>query len=175
MTPIQTNKPVFFDSEGEPLNGSIFIGQPDQDPRIAPKTVTLRDSGGVEFPAGTKLNVSDGRITYNGKAIIALVDGNHSMLTQDASGAQVEYSPLVEVPGGSGADFTGVIRFGLTLTNIKAFDVSVGDAVRNIGKVTATDGMGKDWLVTSNTGSSGDDVDLIDFSNGLQGQSYTVA
>ena len=47
MTPIQTNKPVFFDDEGDVLEGGqIYIGQPGTDPRTNPKTVTLRDPGG---------------------------------------------------------------------------------------------------------------------------------
>jgi hypothetical protein len=39
-----------------------------------------------------------------------------------------------------------------------------------VGKLTATDDLGADWLVASATGSPGDDIDLIDFTNGLQGQ-----
>jgi len=174
MTPIQTNKTVFFDKAGDPLAGSIYIGQPSQDPRTSPKTVTLRDSGGVEFTASQPLTVSQGRVVYNGKPIVALVDGDHSMLTFDAAGTQVDYSQLVEPASGSGspADFSEVIRVGLTLSEIKAFNVSVGDTVRNVGEVTATDGLGKDWLAVSATGSPGDDITLINFANGLQGKLY---
>lgn len=175
MTPIQSNKPVFFDSEGGALNGSIYIGNPDESPRTSPKTVTLRDSGGVEFAAGRPLNVKDGRITYNGSPIVALVSGSYSMLTLDQAGAQVDYSPNVDAPAVDAGELSGTIRFGLTLADIKVFDVSVGNAVRNIGNLTAADGGGADWLVTSNTGSPGNDTNLIDFTNGLQGQKYTIA
>ena len=177
MTPIQTNKTVFFDKAGDPLAGSIYIGQPSQDPRTSPKTVTLRDSGGVEFTASQPLTVSQGRVVYNGKPIVALVDGDHSMLTFDAAGTQVDYSQLVEPASGSGspADFSEVIRVGLTLSEIKAFNVSVGDTVRNVGEVTATDGLGKDWLAVSATGSPGDDITLINFANGLQGSLLTTS
>ena len=181
MTPIQTNKTVFFDKGGDPLTGSIYIGQPSQDPRTSPKTVTFRDAGGVEFTASQAngLTVSAGRIVYNGKPIVAMVDGDHSMLTFDESGLQVDYSPLVEPSTGSGSDpatsFTELIRVGLILSDIKSFDVAVGDLVRNIGLTLTSDGLGKNWLARSATGSPGDDVDLIDFTNGLQGAAIVSA
>ena len=172
MTPIQTNKPVFFNSSGEPLNGTIYIGQPDADPRTSPKTVTFRDSGGSTFTASQPLTTINGRITYNGKPIVALVDGEYSMLVFDSAGVQVDYSRSVNdggTTGGGIGDFSEVTRVGLTLSEVKAFDVAVGEAVRSIGKVSATDNLGADWLVISATGGSGDDIDLIDFVNGLQG------
>jgi len=177
MTPIQTNKTVFFDREGLALNGSIYIGQPGQDPRTNAKTVTFRDSGGVEFTASQNggLKVLLGRIVYNGKPIVSLVNGSYSMLIFDSSGQQVDYSRLIEPElNGSLAGFSEIIRVGLTLPNVKSFNVSVGDPVRNVGQFTATDGLGKDWLAVSATGSPGDDVSLIDFDNGLQGKSYQI-
>lgn len=175
MTPIQTNKPLFFDSEGNALeDGKIYIGQPATDPRTNPKTVTFRDSGGATFTAQQPLTTKAGRIVYNGLPIVALVDGEHSMLVLDSDNQRVEYSRSVNAPGGGeSAQFEELMRVGLTLNDIKAFDVNVGDSVRSSGKSTATDGLGADWLVVSNTGSAGDDVDLIDFTNGLQGRRVT--
>lgn len=173
MTPIETNKPVFFDTDGSPLEGGlIYIGQPSTDPRTSPKTVTFRDSGGSEFAASQPLKTNAGRIVYNGLPIVSLVDGEYSMLIINANGQQVDYSSSVNAEGASGgiSDFSEVIRVGLTLSEIKTFAVSVGEVVRNIGGAVASDGLGSDWLVISASGTPSDDENLISFNNGLQGQ-----
>jgi hypothetical protein len=173
MTPIETNKPVFFDSDGSVLEGGkIYIGQPGTDPRTNAKTVTFRDAGGSEFTAAQPLNTLNGRIVYNGKPIVALVDGQHSMLVINSANVQVDYSRSVNSGGSADVGIVGfseLIRVGLTLPAIKLFTVSVGESVRNIGKATATDALGADWLVTSASGTPGNDNTIIDFSNGLQG------
>src|SRR5690606_15819177 len=173
MKPIQTNKPVFFGDDGEVLkSGRIYIGQPNQWPLSFPKTVTLQDSAGSQFTAQQPLVTNNqGRIEYNGKAVIALVDGNYSMLVHDRNGVTVAdgYTPFVDNAADE-TDLSGVTQVGLLLSDIKLFDVTPGDTVRNVGKITATDGLGADWLVVSNTGNPADDETLIDFSNGLQGQ-----
>lgn len=171
MNPVQTNKHVFFDDEGNVLRGgSIYIGQPDTDPRTNQKTVTLRDSGGAEFTAEQPLETVAGRIAYNGKPIVALVDGDYSMLVFDSAGQQTDYYRLISAPTDSGGDvdFSEVTRVGLTLSEIKGFDAAVGETIQNVGRLTAEDGEGGEWLVKSATGSAGDDVFLIDLTNGLQ-------
>ena len=171
MTPIETNKPVFFDVDASPLNdGEIYIGQPGTDPRTNAKTVTFRDAGGSEFTAQQPLRTNNGRIVYNGKPIVALVDGEYSMLVFNSSGEQVDYAQSVNSEAAAEIDLSETIRVGLTLADIKAFDVAVADTVENVGKVSATDDLGGRWLAISATGTSGDDVNLIDFNNGLQGQ-----
>jgi hypothetical protein len=173
MTPIRTNKPLFFNLDGEPLTGKIYIGQPNTDPRTSPKTVTFEDSGGAQFTASQPLTTIFGRVVYNGKPIVHLIDGEYSLLMFDSAGAQVDYTPSITPPTGGdtgGTDFSEVARVGLTLGDIKTFDVSVSESVRNIGKATAQDELGADWIVVSNTGNPADDIDLIDFENGLQGQ-----
>jgi hypothetical protein len=173
MTPIETNKPVFFDSDGSVLEGGkIYIGQPGTDPRTNVKTVTFRDAGGSEFTAAQPLNTLNGRIVYNGKPIVALVDGEHSMLVINSANVQVDYSRSVNSGSTNPVGIVGfseLIRVGLTLPAIKLFNVNVGESVRNIGKVTATDSLGANWLVTSASGTPGNDNTVIDFSNGLQG------
>lgn len=168
MTPLQTNKPVFFDGD-TPLNGTIYVGQPGTDPRTNPKTVTLQDSGGAQFAATQPLVVLDGKVVYNGKPIVALVDGEFSALIFDGAGRQVDYiRAYAPAEGGSGVDFSEVTRTGLTLTEIKGYDAAVGDTLENVGLSSAEDGRGGKWLVKSSTGSAGDDVFLIDLDNGLQ-------
>lgn len=174
MTPIQTNKPVFFDLDGTPLHGGeIYIGQPGTDPRTNEKTVTFRDSGGSEFTAKQPLNTKDGRIVYNGKPIVSLVDGEYSMQVFNSSGVQVDYSRSInEQAGGSqGAPtFSDVARLASTLAELKALDVSPGDVVENVGKDTLLDEQGAEWAVISNSGDTADDKTLINFDNGLQGR-----
>lgn len=171
MTYIQPAKHVFFDADGSVLqNGSVYIGQPGQDPRTNQKTVTFTDAGGFQFTASQPLSVINGRISYNGRPIVAEVDGEHSILVLNANGTQIDYTPSVVPPATSGGVTTDGIRYGLTLGAVKALDVAVGDVVRSVGSLTATDSLGADWLVTTATGSPGDDVDLIDFDNGLQGR-----
>ena len=172
MNPIRTNKPVFFGDDGEVLkSGRIYIGQPNQWPLSFPKTVTLQDSAGSQFTAQQPLVTNNqGRIEYNGKAVIALVGGNYSMLVRDRNGVTVAdgYTPFVSAvdAGASGAG----TQVGTLLVDIKQLNVTPGQTVRNVGKVTALDRMGADWLVVSNTGSAGDDEALIDFNNGAQGR-----
>lgn len=175
MSYVQSPKHVFFDNSGNVLeNGKIYIGQPGTDPRTNPKTVTLTDSGGSSFTASQPLRTIGGKIVYNGRPVIAEVDGEHSMLVMTSADVQVEYSASITSDSGAGTvDLSDTIRVGLVLDDVKAFDVSVGDVVRSVGRNTATDSLGADWLVISATGGSGDDVDLIDFDNGLQGQRDT--
>lgn len=173
MSQLQSDKHVFADNSGAPLeNGSIYVGQPSTDPRqIANrKTVTFHDSSGASFTAAQPLRTIGGKICYNGRPIAASVDGAHSMLILNSAGVQVDYAASITPDsGGSPVTLGDTIRVGLVLDDVKLFDVSVGDVVRNVGKLTATDALGADWLVISSTGGPGDDIDLIDFDNGLQG------
>lgn len=174
MNPIRTNKPVFFGDDGEVLkSGNIYIGQPNQWPLSFPKTVTFQDSAGSQFTAAQPLRTNgQGRIEYNGKAVMALVDGNYSMLVRDRNGVTVAdgYTPFVSNVDSGGGSTEGVTQVGLLLSDIKQLNVTPGETVRNVGKSTTLDGLGADWLVVSATGSPGDDVDLIDFANGTQGR-----
>ena len=174
MNPIRSNKPVFFTDDGDVLKfGSIYIGQPNQWPLSFPKTVTFQDSAGSTVTATQPLRTnSQGRITYAGKAVISLVDGDYSMLIQDRNGVTVTdgYTPFIANADAGGGSTTNATKVGLLLSDIKALDVTPGDTVRNVGKTTALDGFGADWLVVSATGNVADDETLIDFTNGTQGQ-----
>lgn len=174
MSYVQSIKHVFFDGDGNILeNGKIYIGQPNVDPRIPAnqKTVTFTDNGGNTVTAAQPLRTIHGRISYNGRPIAAAVTGEHSMLVLNSSDVQIDYTPsIVQADAGGAVDLSETIRVGLVLDDVKAFDVSVGDVVRSVGRAIATDDLGADWLVISATGGAGDDIDLIDFDNGLQGQ-----
>lgn len=174
MSYVQSIKHVFFDGDGNILeNGKIYIGQPNVDPRLLAnqKTVTFTDNGGNTVTAAQPLRTIHGRISYNGRPIVATVTGEHSMLVLNSSDVQIDYTPsIVQADAGGAVDLSETIRVGLVLDDVKAFDASVGDVLRSVGSATATDDEGADWLVIAATGGPGDDVDLIDLDNGLQAQ-----
>lgn len=174
MSVIRTNQPNFFGNNAEPLqSGYIYIGQPNQDPINFEKVVTFQDSQGVQQTAAQPLRTNaQGQITFNGKAVIATVDGSYSMLMLDSTETQITggFIPLIEPESTSGSsDLTDYREYGLTLADVKQLSVLAGQTVSSVGKSTATDNLGVDWLVAANTGGAADDVDLIDFDNGLQG------
>lgn len=172
-TPINTDKHVFFDDAGNVLSGGkIYIGQPGTDPRTNKKTVTFEDSAGGQFTAQQPLTTINGKISYNGKPIKALVDGEYSMLILDSADKQVDYSSSIVPPsggGGSSESFDQLIRVGLTLSEVRSFDVGVGDVIRAVGQDTTTDDKSGEWVAVSNTGNPADGFEVIDFDNGLQG------
>ncbi len=179
MSTLNTNKLTFFQNGGAPLvSGYIYIGQPGTDPQVTDnqKTVTFEDSQGNEFEASQPLRTnSDGRVQYNGKAIIATVDGDYSLLILDSSQTQINggWTPTVSGDSSSDVDTENLREYRLTLAEVKQVDVSQGQTIGNVGNTSADDGGGVDWLVVSNTGESEDNVDLIDFDNGLQGKRLT--
>ena len=175
MNVIRTNKPNWFGNNGESLqSGYIYIGQPNQDPVTNQKTVTFEDSQGNQSTAAQPLRTnSQGIIQLNDKAIIALVDGDYSILMLDSSQTEIKdgYIPLIEPSDtGSTADLTNYRKYQLTLATLKQQAVLVGQSVGNTGKTTADDGINQNWFVVSNTGNPADDDLLIDFDNGLQGE-----
>lgn len=174
MSIVNVNQPNFFGNDGLPLkSGYIWIGEPNKSPIDFPLTVTFTDSLGNSFPATQPLRTNNqGKIQWNGKAIIASVDSNYSMLIQDSTQTDINngYIPEIDATNsGGGVDLNGYRRYGLLLSEIQQFDVVPGQTVGNIGKLTVSDNLGAEWLVVSPTGSPADDIDIIDFENGLQG------
>jgi len=172
---LKTNLVTWFQDEGQPLlSGYIYVGNTYQDPRTFPKTVTFQDSSGNQFTAAQPLRTDvNGRIQYNGKAIIATVEGDYSLRIENSSEQLIEngYIPFVSADTSSGSSGLESYRqYGLTLSAIKSIDVTPGQTVGNVGKLSVDDGQGADWLAIINTGGTPDDVDLIDFNNGVQGQ-----
>ena len=174
MRPIQTNKTKFHDDKGNTLvNGYIWVGQPEQDPKSFPRTVLLEDESGSQFPAFQPLRTgASGKIVFNGKPVLAMISGDYSLTVETSAEVQVDYIPRVSNPETSAAneDFS----YYLTLAAAKAdTEVIPGQLVQTIGKNTPNDGLGAQWFVISSTGAAGDDETLFDFENGLQGQIIT--
>ena len=180
MSTVNTIKKTFFGNDGLPLkSGYIYIGQPGTDPQVSSnqKTVTFEDSQGNQFSASQPLRTnSDGRIQYNGKAIIATVDGSYSQLILDSKQVEINdgWTPTIDDSTDTDAALEDYRRYSLTLAELKQLEVSQGQTVANVGKESAGDGLGSKWLVVSNTGETADNVNLIDFDNGLQGQVITT-
>ena len=173
MQPIQRNKPVFFGDDGKLLaNGKIYIGQPDKDPLAYPKTVMFRDNAGNEFQAGQPLRTNEnGQIAYNGSAIVALVDGDYSMLIKTWDNVDIDdsYTARVSQVIGGTTETGNYIQYALTLAEVKAVNVQQGDVIENIGGTISTDGNGQRWRVQLPNGQTQDDINFINFTNGLQG------
>ena len=176
MTILNTSKLTFFKNEGKPLtSGYIYVGSAGLDPLVEAnqKTVTFTDSAGTEATAPQPLRTdTDGRIQWTGKAITASVEGSYSLLILDSSQVQINggWTPTVTPDTGSSGTIENVIQYGLTLSDVKELEVEPGDRVNSVGKIVSTDGIVASWLVISSTGDPADDIDLIDFENGLQGQ-----
>lgn len=174
MSIINTNQPTFFGNNGEVLaNGYIYIGLPNQEPVAFPKTVTFTDAGGTETTAVQPLRTNaQGCIQFNGNAIKATTDGDYSMLRLDSTGTQIKngYTKLIEADASSQISLDNYTENGLLLADVKQLDKTPGQTVRSIGKISAQDGLGALWLVVTDTGNPADDIDLIDFDNGTQGE-----
>jgi hypothetical protein len=171
MSIIQTNKPNFFGNGAEPLkSGYIWVGEPNKSPIDYPLTVTFTDSAGASFPATQPLRTNNqGQIQWNGKAIIASVNQDYSMLIQDSTQTDINNGYTTSIAADSSqASFSGVRNYGLTLDAAKAINAAPGDTIGNIGRTLVDDGEGFDWLVVSPTGGMADNLDLIDMTNGLQ-------
>lgn len=175
MSVVNKNQPNFFGNDGLALkNGYIYIGELSKDPVTFPKTVTFTDSTGNSFTAPQPLRTNiDGQITYNGKSIFAAVDGDHSMLIKDQNDVQIRggWVPniLASTSGGGVSDLSKYRIYEPTLSTVKQLDVSLGQSVGNLGRITANDTLGESWIVVSATGSPADDLLIIDFTNGYQG------
>ena len=176
MSILNTNKLTWFKDGGEPLkSGYVYVGQPGLDPQVPAnqKTVTFTDSQGNSFTAPQPLRTDvNGRVQWNGKAIIATVEGDYSLLILNSSQTQITdgWTPTVEGDSSAATDLGDYREYGLLLADIKKVDVSPGQTIGSIGKTSATDDLGANWLVVSPTGGTADDIDLIDFDNGLQGE-----
>lgn len=172
MSIIETNQPNFFGANGEVLaNGYIYIGEPNKAPQNFPKTVTFTDSAGGQFEAAQPLRTnSQGQISYQGTAIIASVDGDYSMLILDQNQQEVPDGYIPEVEADLSPTISGTTTWANTLDSLKQINVQPGQIVANVGKTSVDDGEGAWWFIVSNTGSGGDDIDLIDMANGAQGK-----
>jgi hypothetical protein len=176
MSLLETNKLTWFQNNGTPLkSGYVYVGQAGLDPRVVAnrKTVTFTDSiGGTATAAQPMRTDVDGRIQWNGKAIEATVTGDYSLLMLDSTGKEINggWIPTVSNTVTGEVILENYREYGLTLADVKQLDVSPGQTVGNIGKTIAADDSGAHWLVVASTGSAADDIDLIDFDNGLQGQ-----
>lgn len=175
MSIVDINQPNFFGNNGQILaNGYIYVGQPYQDPISFEKTVTFRDSNGLEFTATQPLRTTpEGKIAYQGNPITAIVDGSYSITIQDNTQTTIPGGniPFVEgTDGGGSVTLENYREYGLTLNDLRGLEKTPGETVGSIGRNTTTDNLGSNWLVVSNTGNPADDVELFDFDNGNQGQ-----
>lgn len=81
----------FFDLDGSPLEGSLYIGQENQDPRTNP-IIVYWDSDGL-LPVNQPIKVVSGYPSRNGSPAVVYVNSSHSIRVENQSGKQVFYYP----------------------------------------------------------------------------------
>ena len=94
--------PLFLDLRGALLDaGSIFVGEPNADPEVAPITVYF--DAGQSIVAEQPLRTRGGFIV-NGMtpAFVWMEDGDYSVRIRDGDGNEVAYTPSVVTAGVEG-------------------------------------------------------------------------
>lgn len=90
MLPIGVPFPQYFDLDGSPLDGgSIFFGQPNQNPETSPIEVYW-DSAGTQ-PAAQPVRTINGYMVRNGTPANVFVDSEYSVAVKNAYGQLVYY------------------------------------------------------------------------------------
>jgi hypothetical protein len=145
-------------NKGEPLTGSVYIGQLGKDPRQYPQLIYWDPASTII--ANQPLKVVNGFIVNNGAPAIAYTNTNYSTLVLDANGVQQYYVPdfylsgntapitqsvfntfLQSLASGTGSTLVGYTAPGSTFTqtvqnrlgqylSVKDFG-AVGDGVTN--------------------------------------------
>ena len=91
MTAIVAPLPQFFDITGLPLNnGSVWIGEPNQNPETSPASVYWDEA--LTQPAQQPLLTKNGLIVRSGTAAPVYLSGDYSMTVKNAAGVQVFYA-----------------------------------------------------------------------------------
>lgn len=123
MLPVEQPFKTYTGLDGKPLdNGSVYFGQPGQDPIAHPVTVYWDTAGTI--PAAQPLRTVNGYIMNAGTPANVFFDGSYSELVQDSKGRQVFYAPtsdsfsiatavstfLANISGSIGATLMGFIQ-----------------------------------------------------------------
>lgn len=80
----------FFDLDGKPLNGNLYIGLANQDPRTNPIAVYWDENSLLQ--AAQPIKVVSGYPSRNGSPAVVYVNNSHSMRVENNQGKQVFYS-----------------------------------------------------------------------------------
>lgn len=90
--------PVIPDLDGEPLdNGYIYIGEPNQNPALTPKTVYWDAAQLLVAPQ--PIRTSMGRVWNQSSPAALYITGNYSIRVLDKNGAQIFLSMNVSPIG----------------------------------------------------------------------------
>lgn len=178
-------------AKGRPLfDASIYIGEPDTDPRIGAnqKTVTGRQEDGTELPLSQPIKTSAGGVPVDssGNYVTLLVDGAYSMAVDDKKNIQVYYfadvldgAPLTiedmpDVFKEFSPDYSFIpfdtvadAKAGL-LKNGETIDLAIGDYVRTGGYNSVNDGGGASYVVVGPSTGIDDGGSYHDMVNGNQ-------
>lgn len=94
MNTVQSPFPQFFDTDGAPLSGLVYVGVTGQNPETAPISVYWDDA--ATQPAAQPLRVSGGYVVRSGNiASVYLSQDDYSLTCKTASGKLIFYAPDV--------------------------------------------------------------------------------
>lgn len=173
-------------SKGRPVfNGSIYVGEPDLDPKIVAnqKTLTARQEDGTEVAIAQPVSTNNGgyAVDSNGNIVLLLVDGNYAIRIDD-KGDNLVYKQANVLKGTPLTIEKLGIYTSLTFDNVADLKSgtlpdgttvvrSVGDTGETLGYTTVNDGGNGKYVISASTGTDdgGKRIDLTDGS-GLQAQ-----
>lgn len=124
--------PLFFDKAGVPLSGgSVYFGQPNQNPETAPVAVYW-DAAGTQ-PAPQPLKTVSGYIVRNGTPALVYINGDYSITVKSKNGALLFY-----IPSAAALDNSQVIANQIAAFSLPSGSASIGFIQAGAGAVART-------------------------------------
>ncbi len=119
----------FFDLTGAPLEGSVYYGEPNQDPQQFPIAVYWDAAGLV--PAVQPIRTISGYLSRNGTPANIYIDGDYSVRARNSAGSQVFYAPRITAQFEGQVWVTGADTSG-GVSAVAAFQAAI-DSTPNSG------------------------------------------
>lgn len=156
------------------FNGSLYIGEPDLDPKIPAnqKTVTARQEDGTEVAISQPIATNSGGYpTFNGSVVMLLVDGSYSMRLDDSQDNLVYEEALVVASLDSGSGITRVD----TVADLRLFEpVTEGQIIELLGHTNAGTGGGEFFFDESDASTADNNGTVIVTPAGARWKRYNI-
>lgn len=139
---------------GKPLSGgSVYIGQPDLDPKIEANriTVTIQQEDGSDVPIAPSAQPitldSAGRFQYLGSPVQVSTTANYSIRVDDTAGAQKYYNPDAKIPDSSTVITRSDVYIQRDTVALMVADTTftLGDYISVSGRIVNDDGGGNNY------------------------------
>jgi hypothetical protein len=156
----------FFDLDGKPLEGKLYIGLPNQDAKQNPLMVYW--DAEQQYPAAQPIKIVSGYPSRNGTPTLIYVTQSHSMLVENQSGRQVFYARelLNGVSGQLDAETIDFSPYGfIASTNVQSAleevvdDLAAGSGSSLIGFIQSGTGA----VARTNQSKARESVSVLDF------------